>query len=61
VPPAGAEDRGEEPAHGLPALVLERDRRHRHEHVVGQKTDQSLEISIFVRADEPFHDRRLVR
>ena len=42
-----------EVGHEVPALVLEGNRRHRHEDVVGQQGNQGVEVGRLVRAGEP--------
>jgi PAS domain-containing protein len=46
-------NRGQEPPGGVAAVVLEGDRRHRQEHVVGEQRHQGGDVSGFVGAGEP--------
>ena len=48
-----AANSGAEAGHGVAAVVLERHRRHRHEHVVGQQVHQRGDVGRLPRADEP--------
>ena len=58
---ARAEQDGAEPGHGVPALVFQRYRRHRHEDVVRQQGHQRVHVGGLVRAGELRHDRVLGR
>ena len=49
---AGVEDGTEEPRRRLATLVLERHRRHRDEHVVGEQRDEGREVGRLVGVGE---------
>jgi hypothetical protein len=54
-------DRGEEPAHRLGAVVLERQRRHPHPRVVGHQRDERVDVALGEGGDEPVGQRPLLR
>ena len=58
-PPARVEDALAEPGDEVSSLVLERHRRHRGEHVVGEQGHQRSDIRRLPCADESRHDRVL--
>ena len=54
-PPARADHASIEASHDVDALVLERERRHREEDIVGEQCDQGIEIARLVCANELRH------
>ncbi len=47
----GAEDAGAEAAHEVSTLVFQRQRRHGHEHVIGQQGHQRFDVGRLVGAE----------